>query len=137
MTLPKHVEEVLRPYFQVDCDCDNNQELYKKLFEFDEERSPESVHTSPALSIGLSPIQMSPFHSEKRNSGVFCNTPPALRECDLSPIRSMMMTSDVVARRSATRLNFSSHMSVDSIVLVPDGNNDDKSFTFGKTERLI
>lgn len=137
LELPIHVEEVLKPYFQTDCDRDNNQELYKKLFEFEEQRTPESVQTSPALSVDLSPIEMSPFqckeHPAIRNSGVFGNTPPVLRECELSPIHTM---TDTVSRRSATRLDFSNHMSVDSIVLVPDSCSDNvqtnKSFTFGK-----
>lgn len=137
LTLPTHVEEVLKPYFQTDCECDRNQELYKKFFEFEEQSTPESAQTSPALSVSLSPIEMSPFqckdHRAIRNSGVFGNTPPILRECELSPIHS---TIDTVSRRSATRLDFSSHMSVDSIVLVPDSCSDNvptnKSFTFGK-----
>lgn len=118
------MEDILKPYLQTNCVEEGNEDLYKKLFEFEEQRTPESVRTSPARSVGLSPLEMSPLecqhnHEERRNSGVTCGTPPVLRECNLSPIRLSRaeMPRD---RRFISRLDFSSNMSVDSIVLVPD-----------------
>lgn len=134
--LPQHVEEVLKPYFRTDCDHDDNRELYKKLFEFEEHETPQSAQTSPALSVLLSPIEMSPFQCEEdveiRNSSTFCNEPLA---CNLSPILDVPRE-----RSSATRLNFSHNMSVESVVCVPDENDAEmptnKSLTFGKQKQL-
>lgn len=143
--LPRHVEEVLGPYFTTPSDLENgnsvDQELYNKLFEYENQSTPQSAQTSPALSVGLSPIDMSPLqgagHEGNRKSGIFSNTPTALRHCNLSPIESStaMSVEAVRDRRSAARLHFSSQMSVDSVVLVPDAMDPDvpnKSLTFGK-----
>ncbi|RZC33487.1 BORA N, Rep fac-A C and/or tRNA anti-codon domain containing protein, partial [Asbolus verrucosus] len=91
--LPKHVEEVLKPYFtytspQQKSQFDENSSLYRKLFDFEEHSIHESVESSPALSTGLSPIQFSPeFNpsSPKRNFGSPIEM-PELRDCNLSPI---------------------------------------------------
>lgn len=127
------MEEVLKPYFQTDCGRNNNQDLYKKLFEFEEQKTPQSAQSSPAFSVILSPIEMSPYeckeHAEIRNSGIFGNEPLA---CNISPIVDVPRE-----RRSATRLDFSRHMSVDSIVCVPDETDEpilaNKSLTLGET----
>lgn len=143
-TLPKHVEDILKPYFinTESAQQEKNQfdaELYQKLFNFDNQHTPESVRTSPALSIDLSPLDCSPFHSKSfenaRNSGGFLNSPP-LRECSLSPIESNVASPDVhKEHRSATKLNFSGHMSVDSAGVVPDntvGDVPNRSTLYGK-----
>lgn len=132
LELPQHVLDVLKPYFQTDCGHDNNRELFKKLFDY-VGQSPESTQTSPALSVALSPIEMSPTfqctaHGELRSSGIFGNEPPT---CNLSPILDAVPRE----RRSATRLDFTRHMSVDSIVCVPDEADEqmptNRSLTLG------
>lgn len=144
-TLPKHIEDLLKPYFinpEMEQQETNDEEadLYKKLFDFEDQRTPESVHTSPALSVGLSPLDCSPFHSKSfenaRNSGIrYWNSPP-LRDCNLSPIETNVTSPEMQkSHRSATKLNFSGHMSVDSTGIVPDNGDGDfynKSTLYGK-----
>lgn len=118
--LPKHVEEILAPYFsytanQQKDDFEQNSSLYRKLFEFEE----HSSHTSsPAPSTGLSPIQFSPEfnpHSPKNKLESTLEM-PELRDCTLSPIGRSPMS------RSPCRLSFSAHMSLDASMIVPDVN---------------
>lgn len=141
--LPKHVEDVLRPYLrQTEHDhehapIETNRELYEKLFEYNEQHTPGSHQSSPAPSVGLSPIELSPLPPQQtirtRNSGSFCNSSP-LPECDLSSIDSL--SPDIPReKKSATRLYFSSHMSVDSLCVVPDEMDQlpsQKSLMFGE-----
>lgn len=107
--LPKHIQEVLAPYFTHPEPSEHDACLYKQLFEFEDE--PSTPASSPALSTGLSPIQYSPeFNSGK---GPYESTIdiPELRECTLSPIGCSSPQS-----RSVCRLDFSNnsnHMSVD------------------------
>ncbi|KAJ3642876.1 hypothetical protein Zmor_025625 [Zophobas morio] len=114
-TLPKHVEEILAPYFSYTVDQqagdDQNTSLYRKLFDSEEHGSPIS---SPAPSIGLSPLQFSPeFNQNKLDSTLEM---PELRDCALSPIGHSPLA------RSVCRLSFSGRMSVDASMVVPDVN---------------
>lgn len=134
VNLPSHIEELLKPYFSYTLDqqkteTDPNASLYQKLFEFDE-NAPDSIQSSPALSTGLSPIQFSPEFRRNSPNHKFESSfeMPELRDCTLSPIGRSPKES-----RSACRLSFSAHMSVDTTALmVPDvdkmPNNDSCSF---------
>ncbi|XP_044268774.1 protein aurora borealis isoform X2 [Tribolium madens] len=115
--LPKHVEEILAPYFSYTPDeFDHDSSLYRRLFEFEGHSSPAT--SSPAPSTGLSPIQFSPEfnpHSPKTKLESTLEV-PELRDCTLSPIGRSPLS------RSACRLSFSAHMSVDASMVVPDVN---------------
>lgn len=115
--LPKHVEEALAPYFTYqEKDEFGDSSLYRKLFEFEGHSSPAT--SSPAPSTGLSPIQFSPEFSPHSPKAKLESTleMPELRDCTLSPIGRSPLS------RSACRLSFSAHMSVDASMVVPDVN---------------
>ncbi|CAH1155889.1 unnamed protein product [Phaedon cochleariae] len=131
--LPKHIEDILKPYFIHTEDQQGtetnmkNTSLYRNLFEFESDLESDSRQSSPAVSTGLSPIQFSPFpHDgreslphERRESLPHESNPEnqELRECSLSPIYRSPKES-----RSAVRLNFSNSMgmSIDASMAVPD-----------------
>ncbi|KAJ8965543.1 hypothetical protein NQ314_004043 [Rhamnusium bicolor] len=122
--LPDHIEELLKPYFTYTQDQQYTQtdkakdtSLYRKLFEFDHgPTSPaghDSIQSSPALSTGLSPIQLSPINALDRSLGL----PYDMPDCNLSPI----CRKSPKESRSACRLNFSGKMSMSvDASIVPD-----------------
>ncbi|XP_060528994.1 protein aurora borealis isoform X2 [Cylas formicarius] len=124
--LPKELEKALKPFFtytedqqQSNVDREyiqytniSNCPLYRELFEFDDNaQMPGDIQSQlppPALSTGVSPLQLSP-----------CNI-PELKDCTLSPIARNSLTR---LSKSACRLDFSSKMSVDISLIVPDVDN--------------
>lgn len=133
--LPLEVEEILKPYFSYNenqqQNQNSNQSLYKKLFVY-EDRSPDSVNTSPARSIVLSPFHSKITVHNRHYESVDCED--KFNDCDLSPIN---ISSCHIARerKSATRLDFSAHMSIDnSCNIVPDTLNlRDESLSLGNS----
>ncbi|KAB0795229.1 hypothetical protein PPYR_12068 [Photinus pyralis] len=126
-TLPDHLEAVLKPFFSYTADQQQDKEsrssLYRRLFELNDSDSPNnSALTSPAPSCVLSPIELSPYDEATTASRNFGSPhdPNGMPDCNLSPIATNSPTTfSRVA--SASRLNFSPRMSVDtSLNLVPD-----------------
>ncbi|XP_057318876.1 uncharacterized protein LOC130663589 [Microplitis mediator] len=150
--LPQHVEEALKPYFtftqeqQVDNDdanSSNNSSLRRKLFfnhedsiEDDSEcsviLSPSKITSSPPRSgmlahgtligEGLNNMQRTYDTSFRKDNLII---PP-----DMSPIcdqSNNISCNSLRSRKSATRLDFSAHMSVDNSYL-EDKENDKSQF---------
>ncbi|XP_056636304.1 protein aurora borealis [Diorhabda sublineata] len=121
--LPAHIEEILKPYFlpiedqrNVDNITDmKNTSLFKHLFDFEKDTLSSSEHESlhsisPISGKGTSPIK-TPVEMNRRHSL------PFEMDCSLSPIGRK---SSPKGSRSACRLDFSSKMSLDASLVVPD-----------------
>ncbi|XP_072378603.1 uncharacterized protein bora [Diabrotica undecimpunctata] len=121
--LPPHVEEILKPYFlpaEAQQKTDENDVLIKNLFNFDTKpgccTDQEDSH-SMLSGKGFSPVN-SPVRMDRKHSLPF--EMPYLADCSLSPIDTK---SSPRVLRSACRLDFSSKMSLDASLIVPDVNN--------------
>lgn len=133
--LPKHIENILKPFFTYTQDqqqigeFNKDSTVYRNLF-----ASPScSLQSSPAMSTGLSPIQFSPISSiaiDKANGSLSnISAIPELDECNLSPI-NCSRNSQQSPISPVRRLSFSDEqMSVDvsSSMIVPDIVNGDKT----------
>ncbi|KAJ8972749.1 hypothetical protein NQ317_013803 [Molorchus minor] len=142
--LPDHLEEMLKPFYlftqdQQSSDTDNVKDtsLYRKLFEFDQEpESPNecrSIESSSALSISLSPVQLSPLNGIDRSLEEPYDI-PELRDCNLSPICGRSLRES----RSACRLDFSGGMamSIDASVVPDIGNQLSNQSAVFEDDRL-
>ncbi|XP_050499699.1 uncharacterized protein LOC126880077 isoform X2 [Diabrotica virgifera virgifera] len=123
--LPPHIEEMLKPYLlpsEAQQKTDENDVLYKNLFNFDTNTGSctdrEDCH-SMLSGKGFSPVNP-PVLMDRKHSLPF--EMPYLADCSLSPIDTKSSASPRVLR-SACRLDFSSKMSLDASMLVPDVNN--------------